>query len=621
MARESQDRFSKVSLLHALLLCLRDSSNPILVEEEERAARSICQTLGYLPLALGQASAYVNYTKASLPKYETFLANHAKKAMNFSPPQALWPYNRTVVTTWELSIPQLTTNAQRLLGVFAFLHHQQISFRLLRQRPGDCQTDETCFHQDRSRPRVGWLLDLTADEDEFDQTMARLDSLSLIKLSENAGISLHPLVHFWAAARLDIDQQIVRKREALTILLLQTSCSYDSFQEWNVWSGLAVHFRALVETKDFGSMDDVAKDLSPDQRSVLAWVYSQLGYYTQSIAQYNLVFSDFERDLEFHREAITRTVKSIGRVSFSPESRSAALEYLGRASRMVSKLFGNSDILTLSMRSKEGLLLEDNGRYGAAQECYKSIIEICGPVLGADHPLTLTINQGLATVLKHQGKREETLQLYERNIEAQKRTFGEAHPLTLETINRVADLLRSWNRGPEAFTWYTNALLSSETALGNQHPRSIKIRSGLAKTHRMLGELDRALELSHRVLDDRRKLYYHEHVDVIEIENDIGTILFMQGKYDDALKQYEEALGKRLKILGASHPSTMDTIESTGRVYEAKREFGLAHERYTRALKGRAAHKDGNPAHVARLTGAVERVATSMITDATTTMN
>ena len=556
----------------------------------------------------------MNYTKASLPKYETFLANQAKKAMKFSPPQALWPYNRTVVTTWELSIPQLTTNAQRLLGVFAFLHHQQISFQLLRQQPGDCHTAESSLYQDGSMPRVGWLLDLTADEDDFDQTMARLDSLSMIKISENAEISLHPLIHFWAAARLVVDQQIMSKGEALTLLLVKTSCSYDSFREWNVWSGLAVHFRALIETKEFGSMDKVSKELSPDQRSVLAWVYGQLGYYTQSIAQYELVFSDFGRDLEFNRDAIARTVKSIGRVSFSPESRSTALYYLGGASQMVSRLFGSSHILTLSMRSNEGLLLEDNGRYGAAQECYKSILDVCGPVLGADHPLTLSVSQGLATVFKHQGKREEALKLYEWTIQAQKRTFGEAHPLTLETFNRVADLMRSWNRGPEAFTWYTNALRSSDNALGSQHPRSVKLRSGLAKTHRLLGELDRALELSHRVLEDRRKLYYHEHVDVIEIENDIGTILFMQGRHDDALKQYEEALSKRMKILGAEHPSTMDTIESTGRVYEAKGDLGLAHERYARALEGRAAHKDGNPAHVTRLTGAVERVATSMIT-------
>ena len=250
-------------------------------------------------------------------------------------------------------------------------------------------------------PRVGWLLDLTVDEDEFDQTMARLDALSLIQLSENAEISLHLLIHFWAAARLDLDQQITRKREALTLLLCKTSCSYDSFREWNVWSGLAVHFRALVETKDFGSMDEVSIDFSPDQRSVLAWVYGQLGYYNQCITQYNLVFSDFESDLESNREAITSTVKRIGRVSFSSESRSAALDYLGRASRMVGKLFGSSHILTLSMRSNEGFLLAENGRYGAAQECYKSIIEICEPALGADHPHTLNVNRGLAIVLKH----------------------------------------------------------------------------------------------------------------------------------------------------------------------------------------------------------------------------
>lgn len=534
--------------------------------------------------------------------------------MKFSPAQSLWPYKKTVVTTWELSMAHLTTNAQKLLSVFAFLHHQHISFQLLHQHPDDCHTSEVSSYEDSSIPHVDWLLGLTADEDKFDQTIARLDSLSLIKLSERTEISLHPLVHVWAAARLDPEQQNVRKREALTLLLRKTSCSYDSFAEWNEWSRIATHFRALIETKNFGSMDEISKDLSPDQRSILAWVYSQLGYYTDSIAQYDLIFSDFEKDLESNREAIPRTVARIAPGGFDLENRSAALDCLERASRMVEKLFGNSHILTLSTRSNEGLLLADNGRYGAAQECYNSILKTCEPILGADSPLTLNVTQYLATVLKHQGRREEALTLYERTIEAQKRTFGDAHPLTIETMNRIADLLRSWNRNPEAFTWYSSALSNSEKALGKEHPRSIKILSGIAKTHRNLGELDRALELSYRVLDGRRKLYYQDHSDVIEIENDIGTILFMQGQYDDALKQYTEALSKRMKVLGTSHPSTMDTVESTGRVYEAKGDLEVAHERYTRALEGRAAHKDGNQAHVTRLTSAVERVAT-MIAD------
>lgn len=60
-----------------------------------------------------------------------------------------------------------------------------------------------------------------------------------------------------------------------------------------------------------------------------------------------------------------------------------------------------------------------------------------------------------------------------------------------------------------------------------------------------------------------------------------------------------------MKILGSLH-----TLESTGRVYEANGDLELAHERYTRALEGRKAHRDGNPRHVTSLTSAVERVAT-----------
>ena len=169
-------------------------------------------------------------TKASLPKYKTFLANHVEKAMKFSPPQSLWPYKRTVVTTWELSIPQLTSNAQNLLGVFAFLHHQNISFQLLHQHLDDGHTSEASFYEDGSLPHIDWLLGLTADEDEFDQTIARLDSLSLIKLSEKTEISLHPLIHVWAAARLDPEQQNVRKRKRLPFFCVKPLALTTTFE-------------------------------------------------------------------------------------------------------------------------------------------------------------------------------------------------------------------------------------------------------------------------------------------------------------------------------------------------------------------------------------------------------
>ncbi|KAM0798240.1 hypothetical protein BDR22DRAFT_823588 [Usnea florida] len=201
------------------------------------------------------------------------ITSHMEKAMRFSPPQSLWPYKKTLVTTWELSMPQLTSNAQNLLGVFAFLHHQHISFQLLRQQPDECQIMEVSLYEDKSMPYVDWLLGLTADEDAFDQTIARLESLSLIKLSEEIEISLHRLVHVWAAVRMNPGRQSLRKKEALTILLRKTSCSHDSLRDWNDWCTNATHFRALVETRGFGSMDEVSKDLSPDQRSTLAWVY------------------------------------------------------------------------------------------------------------------------------------------------------------------------------------------------------------------------------------------------------------------------------------------------------------------------------------------------------------
>lgn len=124
---------------------------------EEQAGRDICGSLGCLPLALSQAAAYMKFAKASMSRSRAFLANRVDRALRFRPPEVLWPYEKTVITTWEVSIPQLSSDAQRLLSLYFSLHHQHISLQLLHQVTETfCKTDGFS-HEDTSMPHVDWL--------------------------------------------------------------------------------------------------------------------------------------------------------------------------------------------------------------------------------------------------------------------------------------------------------------------------------------------------------------------------------------------------------------------------------------------------------------------------------
>lgn len=73
---------------------------------EQEFAEEIVNTLGYLPLAISQAGAFISTHKEGNPikRYLLMYQRDARKMLAHKPPTAIWDYrNDTVLTTWEIS--------------------------------------------------------------------------------------------------------------------------------------------------------------------------------------------------------------------------------------------------------------------------------------------------------------------------------------------------------------------------------------------------------------------------------------------------------------------------------------------------------------------------------------
>jgi hypothetical protein len=105
-------------------------------------AKEILEELGYLPLAIAQAGAYIAVRRFSNPM-ETYLSIYRTNARNLlahMPAPATWNYrNDTVFTTWELSfaaIKEEMPTAADLLLLCGFLSKEDIWEDLLRDGLG-----------------------------------------------------------------------------------------------------------------------------------------------------------------------------------------------------------------------------------------------------------------------------------------------------------------------------------------------------------------------------------------------------------------------------------------------------------------------------------------------------
>lgn len=93
-------------------------------------ARQIVQKLGYLPLAIDQAGAYLNRLSKPLHTFLPLFESNFKTALGKKPPKAVWQYGeKTVITTWEISfraIQDQDPQAALLLLLCSFISHEDI---------------------------------------------------------------------------------------------------------------------------------------------------------------------------------------------------------------------------------------------------------------------------------------------------------------------------------------------------------------------------------------------------------------------------------------------------------------------------------------------------------------
>jgi tetratricopeptide (TPR) repeat protein len=118
-------------------------------------------------------------------------------------------------------------------------------------------------------------------------------------------------------------------------------------------------------------------------------------------------------------------------------------------------------------------VLQDQGKYEAAEAMNRRALEGSEKVLGKDHPSTLTSVSNLASVLQGQGKYEAVEAMNRRALEGSEKVLGKDHPSTLTSVYCLAHLLHHRHRYKEALPLYQRASSGYLATLGADHPTTL----------------------------------------------------------------------------------------------------------------------------------------------------
>ncbi len=506
--------------------------------------RLLGEALGWLPLALELAAAYIKYNHLNAANYLALYQNRR---------QALWQedaapddYDKTMVTVWELNFQQIQTTpgAADLLNLCCFFAPDDIPLTLL--------TD----YVDQLPPLLGEIM---ADPLRRNKALRALGQYSLFTRTDEA-VSLHRLVQTVARDQMGQEQTQQWVEAAVNLLCEADTLDPHDMVTWTDTALLLPHMQNAVQAA-------TAYDLTNPN---VANLHNAIGFYLQQYAgQLAEARPYFEQALTINQKVLgenhPNTATSLNNIGASLDSMGLLAEarsYYEKALAIRQKVLEPEHPDTAQSLNNMGYVLRAMGQLAEARSYYVQALAINQKVWGATHPHTAASLNNMGFLLQGMGLLVEARPYYAQALAIRQKVLGTEHPDTAQSLNNMGFLLQAMGQLTEARPYYAQALTINQKVLGEEHPDTAGNLNNLGTLLQGMGQLAEARPYFAQALAIRQKVLGAEHPDTAGSMNNIGALLRAMGQLDEARPYYEQALAIRQMVLGAEHPDTAASLNN-----------------------------------------------------------
>jgi tetratricopeptide (TPR) repeat protein len=464
--------------------------------KDELASRKLVEELGFLPLAIEQAAAYIDEHGRSIADYLDLFRKHRRQILKRGRPSLDYP--DTVETTWEISIAKVREQSSPgadLLNLCAFLAPDDIPLDIIREAK-------------EILPEP--LTTAAGDALVWDEAVTALRRHSLVERTDEA-LSLHRLVQAVVRDRMtESDRQLWAE---LAARIVRKAFPYDSddVTTWPVCVRLLAHATTAAAHCEAEGVGGV----------YAAGLLSQSALYLGARADY-----------------------------------SGALDLNERALKIFEATFGPDDPHVAISLNNLGNTLRDLGNSAEAQKLFKRALQLHEAVHGHSHPKVAIDLNNLGNTLRDLGNLAEARKLYERSLQIDEKAYGPDHPIVAISLNNLGSLLHKLGELAEARTLLERALQIDEEAYGPIHPEVATDLSNLGILLKDLNDLPAAQKLLERALQIAESAYGSDHPAVANRLNNLGCVLRDLGDSEEARRLFTRALTILIAFIGPEHPDT-----------------------------------------------------------------
>ncbi|KAI4160679.1 MAG: hypothetical protein LQ342_005518 [Letrouitia transgressa] len=635
--------------------------------EDVETAEIIVGRLGFLPLAISQAGAYIKSMKILTKDFMNHYNERASSILQQVP--SIWEYGISIFATWEMSMEQYSKDAierdhiDQMLLFCAILHHEVLDENFLSHMLENLQ--------DLPSWTIPFQTGNKWDTSKFQQAISKLGRLSLIQIltfkANHFDISIHPMISEWLKLRIAPSTLLVNIVNAIAIV----ACFIQS------GSGRKMSFECKREIKSyvFSCLGDL--DIVEDRNRGLLQDW-EIAYPTNlgQLVNAKLVIADFMFENSYHSfnssllEGVLHVCEQ--RDGFdSPKAREAAqklakcytqLKRYGDAEKMYHRL--------LAITREEGSCeLADcytaQDRFQAAEDMYLKVLARLENELGTAHPdsihclsrLGLCRQQQSSSLNAEQALREVLHRTEEKNIHGsnfQSALTGSETAIPSWMIDRaeafrgLALIYSDREDYPNAEDMFWNSKNAYEQVYGPHNRQVLTNVHNLAVVYNIQDRLPESEEMYHKTLAGYEELYGPEHEMTFKVCHCYGHVLASQYKllegaclhqrswnglesihgpehegvisvyrclvnltrsYEDKVeleKLYKTALARRKEALGPNHELTINTAFDLVKLYVDEERWVDARELAIQVLAGERGKK---PVDIGKVVSVLEMLA------------
>ncbi|RDL31839.1 uncharacterized protein BP5553_09241 [Venustampulla echinocandica] len=525
-----------------LKMCLISPAN------EQEVADLLLKELAYLPLAIVQAAAYINFNKITLRQYLLLLAEQKKKVVKPISKEC----ENAIATTWLISFEQIR-------------HQDTLAADYLLFMACVDPTDVPLA-----------LLPATSPREKGIDAVGTLDAYSFVtKRTAESALDLHRLVHLSTRNWLK-NQELLSQWTQVAITRLLEVFPDSNHGNRSKWRRLLPHTTFALS---FGHLRQ-----ENGARTNLVYKYATALFSDGRFNEAELYFNDaLQSWKEMFGQEYPNTLTSMAMLASTywnqgrwKEAEDLEVQVMETSKRVLGQEHPN----TLTSIANLASTYRNQGRWKEAEDLEVQVIETRKKVLGQEHPNTLTSIANLASTYKYQGRWKEAeelqatqLEICSRNqgrwkeaedlevqvMETRKKVLGQEHPDTLTSIANLAATY--WNQGcwKEAEDFEVQVMETSKRVLGQEHPNTLTSMTNLASTYQYQERWKEAEELQATELEICSRVLGQEHPDTLTSMANLALIWKRNSRDIDALKLMKQCVEARARILGANHPYTLSS--------------------------------------------------------------